>query len=229
MDVLDIGIRRHAVDARRLGLDLGKRLFMRRDLVGGGIPGRRELDDVVGQRREFGRHVVARRELEHRRLRLRSRCLLGVLIAQRGHLLGERAGELELADHPLRHEHLAEPLARLALARERLVELLLVHEPAVDKDLSQTAPAGGVLRPGRASELRPLLRDHARKLLARDPEALDQHLSELLAALALDLERDADLALRDEPSLDEERADQTRGKRLRCRHARCIGTPSNGL
>ena len=136
-------------------------------------------------------------------------CRFCVRITQHRHLLGQRAGELELADHALGDERLSEPLTGLALAYERLVELLLGDEAALDEDVAQTAPAGGVLRPGGPTELGPLLRDDARKLLARDAESLDEDLAELLTRLALDLEGDADLAFRDEAALDEERADES--------------------
>ena len=63
--------------------------------------------------------------------------------------------------------------------------------------------------PDGPTELGPLLRNDARELLARDAESLDEKLAELLTRLALDLERDADLAFGDEPALDEERADES--------------------
>ena len=166
----------------------------------------------------------------HGRLRLLARGLLGrLLLPERRHLLGERPRELELADHALCHERLSEALTGLALPFERLVELLLGDEPALDEDLPEPAPARIVLRPGGAAELRPLLGDDARELLARHAEALHEDLPELLPGLALELEGDPDLALRDEPALDEERADQTRLQRLRSRHVPCIGSPSNEL
>ncbi len=139
-------------------------------------------------------------------------------LTQSGHLLGECPRELELADHALGHERLAEALTRLALPFERLLELLLGDEPALDEDLPETTPAGVVLRPRGAAELRPLLGDDARELLARDAEALDEDLTELLPGLVLELEGHTDLALGDEAPLDEERADETRLKRLRNRH-----------
>ena len=156
-------------------------------------------------------------------------CDFCVRIAQDRHLLGQRAGELELADHALGDERLSEPLARLALSCEGLVELLLGHEAALDEDVPETAPAGAVLRPRRPTELGPLIRHDARELLARHAEALDENLAELLARLPLDLERDADLAFGDKPALDEERADEPGWKRLWSRHGPCIGSPSNEL
>src|SRR6188472_471528 len=120
----------------------------------------------------------------HRRLRLPvPGCDFCLRIAKHRHLLGQRAGELELADHALGDERLSEPLARLALSCESLVELLLGDETALDEDVSETAPAGAVLRPGGSTELGPLIRHDARELLARDAEALDENLAELLAGL----------------------------------------------
>jgi hypothetical protein len=55
-------------------------------------------------------------------------------------LLGERAGELELADHALADERLAEALPGHPLALERLHELLARDEPAGDQDVAQLAP-----------------------------------------------------------------------------------------
>ncbi len=152
-----------------------------------------------------------------------------VRLPERSHLLGERTRELELADNPLGDECLAEPLTRLALSHERLVELALRDEPALDEDIPETAPARRVFRPGGPTELCPLLCHDARELPPRDAESLDQDLTELLPGLALDLERDADLALGDEPALDEERADQAYRERLGGCHAPSIGSPSNEL
>ena len=166
----------------------------------------------------------------HGRLRLLAHGLVRrLLLREGGHLLGERPCELELADHALCHERFPEAFTGLALPLERLVELLLGHEPALDEDLPEPAPARVVLRAGRAAELRPLLGDDARELLARHAEALHEDLPELLPGLTLELEGDPDLALRDEPPLDEERADQTRLQRLRNRHVPSIGSPSNEL
>src|SRR4029079_4417051 len=138
-------------------------------------------------------------------------------------------GGRKFADPARAADRLSEPLTGLALADERLVELLLGDEAALDEDVPETAPAGGVLRPGGPTELGPLLRDNARELLARDAEPLDEELAELLTRLALDLEGDADLAFGDESALDEERADESGRKGLRCGHDPCIGSPSNEL
>ena len=76
------------------------------------------------------------RQVVHGRLRLLARGLLGrLLLPEGGHLLGERPRELELADHALCHERFSEALTGLALPFERLVELLLGDEPALDEDL----------------------------------------------------------------------------------------------
>ena len=186
------------LDRRRIGLDLRLPPFDRSG----------EPDDV--RRGLPVLRVVAGVQVMHGRLRLPVLdCFLCAGVAQHRHLLGQRAGELELADHALSDERLSEPLARLALADERLVELLLGDEAALDEDVPETAPAGGVLRPGGPTELGPLLRNDARELLARDAESLDEELAELLTRLALDLEGDADLAFGDEAALDEERADES--------------------
>ena len=152
----------------------------------------------------------------------------GRLFEGRG-LLRERARELELADRPLGDERLADPLAGLALTRERLLELLRRDEATLDEDVPQPSP-GLVHRridvPARTAELGPLLGDDARELVPRDAETLDEDLAELLPGLALDLERDPDLALREKASLDEHRADQAGGKGLGDVHPFHIGRPS---
>ena len=73
----------------------------------------------------------------------------------------------------------------------------------------------GIERP----HVRPLLRDDARELLTRHAESLHQDLAELLPGLPLDFERDADLALGKEATLDEHRADQACGEALGDVHA----------
>ena len=154
-------------------------------------------------------------------------------LAKGGHLLAEGSGELELADHAERDECLAQSLARLALPVECAFELRLGDEPACDEDLADPAPVGaqGSLerRPCRSPGILPLLGDHLCQLRARDAEALDQDLAELLVGLLLDLERHPDLALGDEPALDEEAADQPGGNELLRSHSVSIGNPPFGL
>ena len=198
----------------------------------GRLDGRR-LGRALDGGLDHGRGLLeARRELDDgglgRRILLRRRRLEGRLIEGRG-LLRESARELELADRALRDERLADPLAGLALPRERLLELLRRDEATLDEDVPQPSPGLVRSRIGvrpRTAELRPLLGDDARKLVTRHAEALDEDLAELLAGLALDLERDADLALREKAPLDEHRADQAGGEGLGDVHPPLIGCPS---
>ena len=78
-------------------------------------------------------------------------------------------------------------------------------------------------------ELGPLLGEHAGELETRDLELGDQDLPEQLPALGLNLESAVELLLGQKPTLDEERADQTRLKHRCVNHATCIGNPSFGL
>ena len=63
--------------------------------------------------------------------------------------------------------------------------------------------------PASPAVVLPLLGHDVRGSRAGDAEPLDQDLAELLVGLLLDLQRDADLALRDQAALDEERPDET--------------------
>jgi hypothetical protein len=151
-----------------------------------------------------------------------------VHLAETGHLLREGTGELELADHAQADERLAQPLPGLPLPLERVVELLLGDESAGDEDLAQWPPAVArrAVRAAAAPHVLPLLGDDTCELLARHAESLDEDLAELLARLALDLERHADLALGDEAAVDEQRPDQSRRDGVRCVHPTSIGNPS---
>src|SRR4029079_4990779 len=176
--------------------------------LGRSVGPRSEVHDRGGLPLRLGRHLGERR------------------------LLGERARELQLADPALSDESLTEALTRQPLALERLHELLPADEPAGDEDLAELAPPLARARAHvllRLAHPRPVLGDDLRKLRTLHAEALDEDLAELLPGLLLQLERDDELALGHEPSLDEERADESVGDGLRKGHIPCIGRPSNEL
>jgi len=148
-------------------------------------------------------------------------------LLEAGPLLGQCAREVESLNHAHPHEHLTEPLARLAVDDKRLFELLLGGHATLDEDLAKRASGGGIGRVGILDEThrrrwhsdgavpsvgplhrRPLFREHARELDPRHPERRDEHLSDHLAGALLNDQRLFELLIGDEATLDEYLADE---------------------
>ena len=130
-------------------------------------------------------------------------------LAECSHLLGERACELELADHALRDERLAESLTRLALSHQRLVELALRGRTRARR----RSPRDGASSPCLPVPADPPSFAHCSATtlassLRETPNRSTRTWPSCCPVSRWISERDADLALGNEPALDEERADE---------------------
>ena len=169
-----------------------------------------------------------------------------------GPLVGQGARQLEPREASLRDEDLAEPLPRLLLDSERMLELFLVDRALLHEDLADRPPAalarverrpfrgdsgqiglGGVLvllrlllECARPLERGPLVCERAREIEPRDAVARDEDLAEPHPGPLLLFERALQVVLGDETFLDEDRPDQACGNR-RCFHIPLIGSPSD--
>src|SRR5262249_49519138 len=159
--------------------------------------------------------------------------------------------KLEARQPAGRDEDLAEAAAALLLFLERVPELRLGNETALDEDLADRPLAGrnrcrvcvaaplvgdgheiailGVLLAllEAASPLAPapLLGEAAGQVEPLHAELVDEDLTQPIARLTLPFEGDLELLLGDEALLDEHQADQTGGD-SRLIHGRSIGNPS---
>ncbi len=188
------------------------------DLRNGDVRGRRIRRGHLGHRQD----VVARRGGGRRGG--------GTQLLEGRPLVGQRACEVEPAQLPARDEDLAQPLPRLLLQLERVLQLILRDEPPLDEDLAdrplvsgllrrrlELGPDSGEMQRGKLFRLLlraqplvlgPLLGQHAGDVEPRDAEAGDEDLPEALAGRALLLERELELLLGDDPLLDEDLTDQ---------------------